>query len=258
MGIRDYLPLIESMPVPKGNTKAALVTVVEPRIGPWTGNMNLGSQRLWTPSELGTQTIWKNPEWGMPCMWTLSLGIDLRNAVVAMGSRLDMIATIVFGAGGTTQQIECDWLTGTSISLPGNAFEVIARFGDNAPASIGVVLSVLAAKGAIGVPSATRTLRYLVPASTTAAYQAIPNFAKWVSIVNFSDLAVPELSAYSADAEYVFNAANGGTVLGRMRGDMLVNLGGVIPIPSGSRYFTVTNLNAAEALSVNAVFGMAY
>ena len=263
MSLKDYRRLFENVPVPKVGGRpvgAQPVVPIEPMKGPWSGNQNLGSSKVWDSSLIGNQTIFKLPEWGMPKIWTLSLGIDPVSEWNALSS-FDMTATIFFGAGGTSQTIEMDWVNGSSIILPGNAFEVLARlYSDaNTPAVApdNIRLSVTASQGSLGTPSASRTFKYAVANGGNTTPKRIPNFAKYMIVLNASNTGVGQTSAFDATVRYeVIPGTAGGTVF-QMYGDMLYNVGGVMPIPAMGRYIRIWNASAAICYPV-VVFGLAY
>lgn len=259
MNVKDYRSLFDNVPTPRSSgAKPVAVIPVEAKQGPWTGNQNLGSSRIWDPAAVGRQTIFKMPEWGMPQVWTVSLGIDTEQAQWTGTAAFDFTASVIFGVGGTTQQIELDWSNGSTLIVPANAIEVVARtYSDSGVAHAApdnVRLSVQVARGSIGVPSATRTLRFTL-APGISDYYRIPNFARYVMILNGPSTILP---AYDPQVLYWFQSGRPGFLVSEMAGNMLVNLGGVIPIPATARYMRVNNTSAASTVTPVLVFGLAY
>lgn len=256
-----YEVLLNDYPSAKTRKAPAAVTPVETRHGPWTGNQTLGSSRLWDPATMGRQTIFKLPEWGMPKMWTVSLGIDTTQANWGGLHAFDLTAEVIFGAGGTYQTVELDWVDGAAITVPASAIEVVARLYTNTNIPFvnpqDVRLSVQVGQGSTGVPSATRTFRMQCNSMVPTTAVRIPNFARWFSILNASNLATGQLSAYSAQIEYLLRTGAAGIEVVRLTGNMLPFHSCVIPIPASARYFLVNNTGATTAM-IAAVFGLAY
>lgn len=263
MAWKDYEALYASVPRAKPGVKAVPVIVADPKIGPWTGNQNLGSTRVWDPDALGRQTIFKMPEWGMPQVWTVSLGLDSTGSNWDGVASFDLTAEVVIGVGGTTQLVELDWVAGSCLIVPANAIEVVARLYTDSSNNIysnpgNIHLSAMVARGSVGVPSATRSFRFAVDnAVGSSATMRIPSFAKWMSVINGSNTGAGQTSAYAATMRYEFLTGSGGNIVTEMYGDMLVNLGGVVPIPATARYFKVWNASAAFCYPV-LTFGLAY
>lgn len=257
MAFKSIYRLFENVPVAPSKNGPMPVVPVEARSGPWTGNQGLGSARTWNPSLVGRQSIFKMPEWGMPRVWTVSLGIATPANVYSDGTLFDVTGTIIFGAGGATQTIEVDWIQGACVLLPANTIEVVASLHDQASVYTDEInLSVLVAQGSVGVPSATRTVFASIPAGTSTVV-IVPPFAKWFSVLNASVLALGQTPSNSASMLYdIAGSATTGN-LAYIYGNMLVEFGGVIPIPALARVIRVTNLSAADAF-VRLVFGLAY
>lgn len=268
MGIKEYQQLYHNVPVSPGNRPPPVVVPIEPKIGPWTGNNNLGSAAPWVPSALGTQTIFKMPEWGMPRIWTVSLGIFKPSE--AGNNAYDFTAQVVFGVGGCVQYLEMDWINGAMVQVPANAIEVVARqYKDQYTGHVpgittdAINLSVMVAHGTVGVPSATRSFEFYLDVAGSGANTAfikIPPFARYfIPVQGYQGNGL----VTDSNAEFTQTGSNwpgggGPTVLTQTTGDTLYNFGGVTPLVPMAKYVLVSNLSAANILSGVLVFGLAY
>lgn len=170
---------------------------VEMKSGNWSGCNQLGITQDFSPDNNNQQTILKLDEWGFPRIWTVTLGINdysLLNAPNPIG--FAVTAHIEFGSGGTTETVEIDWLQGTSICLPMNAVNVIAKYttgsGEGAtsiPADLR--LSVIVARGRTQTSQPIRTVR---PAEN-ATFIEIPKFAK--NVFMCQELSLPGLNPFT-------------------------------------------------------------
>lgn len=191
-----------------------LVAPIIPRTGGWSGDNQLGREQPYAPDNRGTQTILKLDEWGPPEIWTVSLYVK-HGFKTFDGFKIT--AEINFGAGGSTQSLEVDWLNGAQISLPMNAVNVIAKFSDvdvsveGSGLSLGVQLS-RGSRGGTAPP--VKTIAEFVEGNNTVngsfhgdLYE-IPKFAKNIIIVPDEEVGFPTF--FSADFQAVLFSGNSG------------------------------------------------
>lgn len=162
------------------------VAVLDPKNGAWSGDNQLGNEVAFAPQVNNQQTILRLDEWGMPKPWTLSLGLDIRESDLPQFG-FETTAQIFFGAGGTTQYVEIDWLQGASLTLPMNALNVIAKysFGVNEGGAPVLPQGLRLRASLCRYPTTTgkATRSFMFNASTAEPIVVpIPPFAKNVSI----------------------------------------------------------------------------
>lgn len=141
---------------------SSAVSIVSPKTGPWTGNNQLGIERVFAPDANNRQTILKLDEWGFPQMWTLALGLsydadEYGSSGLVLGS-FGLVAEVEFGCGGVIQYVEIDWKIGTTITLPMNAVNVVASYS-----------SVPTEGGEVALPPDLRLRANIVHGSLTQA-----------------------------------------------------------------------------------------
>ncbi len=205
----------------------------------------------------------------MPRVWTVSLGIFKPEETG--NNAYDFTALISFGVGGCVQLVEVDWVNGAMLQLPANAIDVVARQYNNQPpgyvigaTSDGIELSVTVAHGAIGTPSATRSIHFYLESTAVPAsaytFIKIPPFARYfIPVQGYQGNGL----VTGADIEYVqcgssWAGGGGPTVLTQTKGDTLFNFGGVVPLVPMAKYLRVANASAADVVSGVIVFGLAY
>ena len=164
---------------------AVPVIPLEARDGPWNGSNQLGNAVAFDDDLNNQQSILRLDPWGMPQVWTVSLGLNYNRAIYPAGGFFDVIASIEFGSGGQSQQVEIDWRNGASIALPMNALNVSARYNVSSTGTYGtptpptdLSLSVLVTRGDLGHAKPTRTI-----ITTNARDFAIPAFARSVKVM---------------------------------------------------------------------------
>jgi hypothetical protein len=170
--------------------RAQAVKIIEQKHGPWSGSNYLGNYVDIEGNTDLKKSVLKMPEWGMPEMWTIMLGLDLTNVnFTGSVTSFGLIATISAGAGGTTQELEVDWVNGTMLSVPMNALSVgvsYDQFFPGFPANYGTIRTrVTLARGLRpgGIPP-IRTLHTeaTLPDNTFSTQQSIPSFARKVAL----------------------------------------------------------------------------
>lgn len=184
---------------------------VIPRTGPWSGDNQLGYLAKYGPDDRGQQTILKLDEWGPPEIWTVSL--FLKGEFQSYnGFRVE--AEIGFGAGGSTQVINMDWVDGAQISLPLNAVNVIAKFKnvDVTTEGRGIQLGAQLSRGSRGGTTPPTLMIAenvnLAGAEIASAVFAIPNFTKNLVLVPTSFAAAEIAAFYSSTTQLVSLSGN--------------------------------------------------
>jgi len=214
-----------------------------PREGLWSGYNQLGYEAKYGPDRRQTQTILKLDEWGAPEVWTISL--FLKNTFADYNG-FSIKARINFGAGGSTQVYECDWLNGTQISLPLNAVNVEAIFEgvdiltEGAGLSVGVQLS-RGTRGGNEPPIYTITEAESIGAISNTRWD-IPAFAKRLVVIPTTS------QQFLYDATTIFFTSSGpgvgafstGTVLGNRSDSGALYL----PVTANSRLVGLANTSA--------------
>lgn len=241
------------MPVP-------LVAQLIPRNGGWTGDNQLGYIAKYAPNQRATQTILKLDEWGPPEVWTISL---LVKKEFTLYDGVYIKARINFGAGGSTQVVEIDWINGTQISLPMNSVNVEAIFSDvdvtteGKSLSVGVQLSRGSRSGGVD-PRLTLAENIVIPAATagptpgqTESFE-LPQFAKSVYAIPCVATAAEIAAFYSGGLRMLsLSGNNGANFTGSMSGNQL-GQGMVMPV-SGSMARVLFQNDAAFALNASVV-----
>lgn len=227
------------------------VAAITPRNGGWSGDNQLGYEAKYGPDRRQTQTILKLDEWGPPEVWTVSLFLrgDFLN-FDGFGVR----ARINFGAGGSTQVYECDWINGSQVSLPMNAINVEAIFQDVNVAtegrglSLGVQLS-RGTRGGTETPRYTLAERLSVPAGTVSSAIELPDFASEVYVTPVGNANVPRVYA----ADQFLELVRGSTSLTSASIDgTRLGLGIKLPVAGQARAVRYRNDSATE-VTVNII-----
>lgn len=176
------------LPAPAQGMPQIVSTI--PREGIWSGYNQLGFEAKYGPDRRQTQTILKLDEWGPPEVWTVSLFLLQK---LESFNGFGVTTRINFGAGGSTQVVEIDWLNGAQISLPMNAINVQALFSDidvtteGAGLSLGVQLA-RGTRGGLRGPVRTIAEDITVGALAQSAVFEIPAFARAVYAVSTAKL----------------------------------------------------------------------
>lgn len=228
---------------------ASHVVTIESQKGYWSGNNQFGNLALIEPDDNDQQTILKLDEMGFPRLWTVSLGIaigaDLETWRLS-GDGYSVQAIINFGSGGSTQQIICDWINGTQLSLVTNSLNIIARYENLDPLEVeNTRLSVQVGHGArSGRTAPVVTIAQNEEFSPTEDnFYAIPPF---VNRVKFLPASTPPNTEFFADFRFGIYTANSGAaqpivyVLGSEYRDLFPD---GLPVAGGGRFVRVTNTN---------------
>lgn len=222
-----------------------VVATITPRNGGWSGDNQLGYMAKYGPDKRQRQTILKLDEWGPPEMWTISLFVDQK---LELFNGFNVKALINFGAGGSTQTIELDWLNGAQISLPMNAVNVVATFENVSVTTEGQGLSVgvqLSRGSRGGTIPPTRTLieQFARTTGTITDLIEIPNFARRICVAPTDMTAAERAVFYSITTTLNLYAGNSGV------GSIPVMIAGdrteagllCAPVIKGARFFAVQN-----------------
>lgn len=230
---------------PGGTTS---VSVVSQKQGAWSGNNQLGSERLFAPDDNQRQTILKLDEWGMPEAWTVMLGLDYDRIRTPIASFV-IGCEAVIGSGGTTQEVALDWKNGQLFSAPMNALSIIANYEFNAidqfPPDLRLRVTLGRKKATNALP--TKTVIVDVLPGTTSPEIQIPAFARSVALVGGSG-AAPVGSLYDPANGLVINFLN------TINASQLLSFGTHgVPLVEGARSLNFIN-GTAFALRVGIIF----
>lgn len=189
-------------------------TIIPQRSGPWSGNNQLGIEQGFAPDANNQQTILKLDEWGFPEVWTVTLGLEFQQpALIPQAVNFEVTAILQFGTGGAVQEVEVDWKNGTTITLPFNALNVIAKYnapifargGGTIPPSLR--LRVTLAKGALQNSEPTRSYSFQ---SDEDLIVSLPKFAKSLFLCPTDLNALSPFAFYTQDwiVRFVSNDAS--------------------------------------------------
>lgn len=237
------------------------VVPVIPRDGLWSGYNQLGYQASYGPDQRQNQTILKLDEWGPPEVWTISLYTKQKFTDF---NGYNIKARINFGAGGSTQVYECDWINGTQISLPMNAINVVAIFDDVSVTTEGngLEVGVQLARGSRGGtrPPVLTLFENLTIAGNgdTSDLIELPEFAKRVIVIPTAMSNAEYAVFFSNTTELLTTSGNTiGTInTGEIRGDKAPNGYLELPVIGSARFAKVANLNAGAPPGVSIVCSM--
>lgn len=215
------------------------IAVVPARQGPWTANNAFGMDKAFSPNESNEQTILRLPEWDAPQVWSLMLGLsfsDTGGEDFAIGARIEP------GAGGFADAIEMDWQKGATITIVGNAVNVVALYEDVVQVPDDLRLSVLIGKRALSGAAPQRTRNLSVAAGATE-FVSIPRYAKRLNIMQRS---APPGDVFAITTDYRFlSGAAGGSTIARLTGDQIATpYFNSIPIPGGAKSLRIQNAGA--------------
>lgn len=234
---------------------------VYPKVGPWTGNNQLGNDVPFQPNANNRQAILNLNEWGFPRIWTVSLAIRTENIQpVIPGPPVDygVTAEVLFGVGGAVQLVEIDWCNGVVFSVPANAIRVTAVYTPRAHGLLTVPLDLyLSAQAAIGTRGGTkppfRTVEDDVPIGgpgQIGALVPIPNFANTLRVFTNATAAM-----FAAGNVIIFYSDAAGTVSSIAANcNDLYNWPNGVPIPNWAHYVQFFRGVAGIALHWDYVF----
>lgn len=254
----------EALLATKRDTSSPIVQIAHPRKGIWSGNNQLGVELPFSPDSNRMQTIFKMDEWGFPEVWTVSLAFAFPGPAGAFelpaGQFFDATAQVLYGAGGITQEFECDWVDGTIFSLPMNAINVRARWNDFAAflgvaVPEGVRLSVQIARGSIRHARATKSIPFNAPnipgPPFLVAGTRIPAFAKSAIVVPIDTNDAATLYAGTFFLQFMPNADPAAPPIMTVPGNLLgPTTSFKVPIPALAHYVRVVNTALTAATGV--------
>lgn len=226
------------------------VVPVTPAHGWWTGSNNVGSELPFAPDSNLRQTILKLPEIGAPEEWTISLYLVTPVPAGANLANFRVTAVIEFGAGGTTQIIEMDWINGAQITLPCNAINVIAEYSTASTAD-GIRLGVQVARGRRGGNQPPRkTIVDLVQVGPGATVTfPIPAFASRIQVVPADTPSIPLLYSANTLVALLSSPTGGSFIPTVLSGDHLIANDGV-EVSGAARVVEIVNLDNVNTISV--------
>lgn len=218
------------------------VVAVQPSNGWWTGSGNVGTEVAFAPDANNRQTILSLPEFGPPVEWTVSLYLTPGNQAIRFAF-FDVVARIEFGAGGSTQIVEIDWLNGAQITVPANAINVIAEFRNVSGDTQGVRLGVQVARGRRGGNHPPRlTLFSDTLVHGTRVVFNVPAFATRIVAVPAGD-TTDNTNFYTAD--FLLRTISGNTAgafdVSSVNGTQILQAGGGIPVVGAARIVSADN-----------------
>lgn len=230
------------------------IAIIPAKQGPWSGNNQLGIEKAFSPDESNRQTILRLDEWGFPEVWSVMLGLRYTDAAFGTNGLFDIKAVAFPGSGGAVQQVEVDWLDGTTFSLTMNALDLIAEYAasTNTPSDLRLIATI--AKGRIGGRPPTWSQQIpTIAANNSSAVFRIPAFARSLIVLQRGALAV---TPYQAGVRILWHGDPlGGTTVARTEGTTLINfVDNGIPIPPFARFWSLQVDAAPANVSANAVF----
>lgn len=226
------------------------VVPVTPAHGWWTGSQNIGSELPFAPDANLRQTILKLPEIGAPEEWTISLYLVTPVPAGANLANFRVTAVIEFGAGGTTQIIEMDWLNGAQITLPCNAINVIAQYS-TASTAAGIRLGVQVARGRRGgnqPPRKTIVDLVQIPPLGTVTFP-LPAFSSRVQVVPTDTPSIPLVYSANTVVALLSSPTGGSFIPALITGDKLIANDG-IEVAGAARVVEIVNLDNVNTISV--------
>lgn len=242
---------------------------IVPRDHPsYAGSGELGNELAFSPDSNNFQTVLKMDPWDFPRQWTVLLGMNEPSLVGLVGVRaFEVTALINFGSGGVTQQVEIDWLNGSGISVPGNAFNIIAKYNQlssDAGATIippDLRLRVSLSQWPTALVKPTRS--YLHFPNDPSHFIRIPPFAKSVTLSCIAGVApVTPFDYYTSHTIANFTTDNTLTAIkvGAYEicqfvtaidfTNQFVGCVQSVPIPPFARYLDLTNIDTTGFASV--------
>lgn len=226
------------------------VVAVTPAHGWWTGSNNVGVEVGFAPDANNRQTVLSLPEIGAPEEWTVSLFARFPTPSGANLANFRITAIINFGAGGSTQEVELDWLNGAQITLPCNALNVIAKYSNGAGGD-NLRIGVQVARGRRGGNQPPRKtvsdLTIIDPLG--AADFTIPQFAATMHVIPGNVISVPVLYNASTHIFQLSSPAGGTFNVSLTLGSNLLATDGIEVIGAG-RTLRVSNTDAVNPLSI--------
>lgn len=226
------------------------VTPYEAKTGPWSRSPNLGISRLFAPSANNEQTILKLDEWGFPRVWSAMLGLKFRDIPVGVGNGFSIIARVIAGAGGSTQEFEVDWRQGMTFQTVMNAINIIALYDETADIPSDLELTVTLGHLRLTSALPTRSYRQL----TSSPRLRIPPFATSLTLSNVFPTGAPFGSIFDATSTIFFHtAAPAAPAIQTFTGAELLAFRR-LPIPNGACFISITTSVALTTLVTNAIF----
>ncbi len=232
----------------------------------WSGSNELGQEKAFAPDSNNRQSILKLEEWGPPAVWTLHLGLIYTptNLDVSPPANQNFAVTALLdvGSGGAIQEVEVDWLNGTTVTLAMNALNVTAQYNDTTVFPQDLRLRATLGVGESTARPPTRTLVFgpisLVPSAGGNAFVRIPPFAKRVWVMCGAAGPTGPNPIYGADVKFTFARQNLSTArIATFYGTEFLAMSDGVPVPPLAQVLYVENGSANNLSSPRAVFELA-
>jgi hypothetical protein len=205
----------------------------------WSGNNELGREITFAPDGNNTQMVIKLDEWGPPEVWSVMLGMsfdDENFAPASSGFAVTCRAT--FGSGGATQEVEIDWVKGTSFSATMNALNIVAIYTAAASVPDNLRLRVTLARGKICNIPPQRARTFGVAGGALSTLIALPYFTKRVRLTGRS-IGLTDIYAATNSVNF-YGTQDLGSVSAVIPADSFRYFDGC-PIPSFAKYIAYDN-----------------
>lgn len=229
----------ETAPVIFDSRGVPATAAIIPANGLWSGNNQLGYETPFAADNQNRQTILKLDEWGPPEIWTIGLYL-IPSIPAQTAGRFDITAEISYGAGGSTQVVNLDWMIGNQISLPMNAVNIIASYPELNPTDLaGVRLGVQLARGARAntSPPIYTVARRVDVANSTFFSVPIPKLAKRMVAVPSDVADVAQFFSVTTSLYTESGNVVGSEVISATTG----NVDNGVEVRSAAHFFTVHN-----------------
>lgn len=217
-----------------------------PTDGWWKGSNQLGQGVAFQQNQNNRQRILQMPEWGPPDRWTISLGVEFGDDLDA-NHVFEAQGNIKFGVGGAQNQVDVDWVTGTTLSVVANTITIDAVWTaltvNGPPANVRLLAEVCRGNSSYLVSATNTVATGSIAAAATFGPRRIPNFARRVHVLpltgSFSNAYNPaNFLRFSGDSV-------GTTSSGAIFGDTLKEqVGSGVVIPGQSKFWLLTNNDA--------------
>lgn len=226
------------------------VNPYEAKTGPWSRSPNLGISRLFAPSANNEQTILKLDEWGFPRVWSVMLGLTFREQSPAIaGNGFSVVAKVIAGAGGSTQEFEIDWRQGMTFHTVMNALNVIALYDETSDIPSDLELTVTLGHHRLTGSLPTRSYRI----TSASPRLRIPPFATSLKLSNVFTPDATFANIFDATSRIIFfTVAPAAPSIQSFSGSELLALGS-LPIPNGACFIDIST-SLARTLVCNAMF----
>lgn len=225
---------------------ASPVKELFPRRGWWTNNNKLGF--FYQAAQLSEDTpitILKTDEVWFPHVWTVSLWTKVKVPIPDGTEEGLTRALIEFGVGGATQEVEVDFLRGTTISLVTNSINVRITKVPHPNITVYAQAS-LGARGGCAVPQRAIAENVTVATANSSAVFELPAFANLIALLPGGSGAATLATA----GQFLEIASDPGflSVIAQYEFSSVLNFyGGKAPIPSRGAFCRVRNTSGGNS-----------